>query len=240
MKSLSKALALLGLLILPLSAQNGDGYGFLNIANLIPGNGACEISIGGETLVPDGLKSGTYTGWFMVKPGAKSITISFGELKSASGNITITEGAGNLIGIYLEPDKRLDTEGKPLPPKIRIKSFPSFASKGFGLKFVSLFPEKSRFQIGNLKLEAEPFKPLEIPKWNGAGFEILHSGKPVGKTTSSSESGAFYLLVGTDSEGAYASVLVSSNDQEVPGYLKPEKNKPKTPPSTSQQSSPQP
>lgn len=240
MKKLSKALASLALLTLQLSAQEGDGYGFLNIANLIPGNEACEITIGGETLVPDGLESSSYTGWFMVRPGAKTLTVNLGELDKASGAIQIVEGAGNLIGIYLEPNKRLDSEGKPLPPKIRIKSFPTYDSRGFALKFVSLFPAESRFQLGSLKFEAEPFKPVEIPKWNGGGFEILQEGKSIGKASGSSESGSFYLLIGTDNKGAYASVLVSSNHQEVPGYLKPKKEEPKAPATASEKANSQP
>lgn len=240
MRNLSKSLTTLFLLCLPLSAQTGDGYGFLNIANLIPGTEKCGITIGGEILVPDGLKSGTYTGWFMVKPGSKSMSISLGELDEAKGSIEINEGLGNLVGIYLEPDKRLDDEGKPYPPKIRIKSFPTYDARGFGLKFVSLFPEESRFQLGSLKFEAASFKPVKIPKWNGGGFEIMHGGKSIGKSAGVSESGAFYLLIGTDRDGSFASVLVSSNPQEVPEYLKPKKKEPESPPVTSKTTTSQP
>jgi hypothetical protein len=223
MKNLFKSLALLSALITPLSAQTeGVGYGFLNIANLIPGTDSCQISIGGEVLVPDGLKASSYTGWFMVKPGSKSIKITVGELDTASGTVQIIEGIGNLVGIFLEPDKRVDSEGKPFPPKIRIKSFPTYNPRGYGLKFVSLCPDEGRFQLGNLKFDAEPLKPVDIPKWNGSGFEILRSGESIGKAAGSPESGAFYLLVGTDSEGAYSTVLVSTNPQEVPDYLKPD------------------
>lgn len=222
------------------SGQEGDGWGFLNIANLIPMAESCEISIGGETVVPDGLKGGDYTGWFMVKKGSKTISISLGELDESKGDIQIVEGAGNLIGIYLEPDKRLDKEGKPLPPKIRIKSFPTYETKGFGLRFVSLLPEKSRFQLGGMKVEAEAWKPLEVPKWNGGGFEILHTGKSIGKIPKADENGSFYLLVGTDHQDAFASVLVSSNGQEVPEYLRPENRKEEREPAEAENPSPQP
>lgn len=223
MKNHFKVLALLSALLAPLSAQEGDGYGFLNIANLIPADDPCEIMIGGETLVPDGLKPGEYTGWFMVKKGSKNITISLGEMDAAAGNITLVEGQGNLIAIYLEPDDRVKPDGRPFPPKIRIRSFPTYESKGFGLKFVSFYPGENRFQLGPLKLDPEPFKPLEIPKWNGGGFEISRNGSSVSKVGGSSEGGAFYLLVGTDLKDGHTAVLVSSNHQEVPEYLKEKK-----------------
>ena len=214
-------------MILPLSAQEGDGYGFLNIANLIPGDTPCKISIGGEELVSDGLKAGTYTGWFMVKTGSKKIEIKRGELDPASGSMQFVEGLGNLVAIYLEPDPRVKPDGKPYPPKIRIKSFPTFDSKGYGLRFVSLCPGENRFQIGNLKLDPKQFDPVKIPSWSGRGFEISRNGSSIGRVTGSSESGAFYLLVGSDQNGFHSSVLVSSNAQEVPEYLKPDKKKPK-------------
>ena len=228
MKNLCRIFLALFLSAFRVSGQEGDGWGFVNIANLIPSTEPCEISIGGETVVPDGLKGGDYTGWFMVKKGSKSLKISLGELDEAKGNIDIVEGAGNLIGIYLEPSKRLDKEGKPLPPKIRIKSFPTYDSRGFGLRFVSLLPEKSRFQLGSMRIEAEALKPLKVPKWNGGGFEISRGGKPIGTIAKAEENGAFYLLVGTDHQGSFASILVSSNAQEVPEYLKP-KNKEEEP-----------
>lgn len=226
MRTPFKIFAIVSALLLPLSAQEGEGYGFLNIANLIPGDIPCEITIGGEILKDDGLKSGKYTGWFMVRNGSKNLKVSLGELESASGSITITEGKGNLIGIYLEPDPRRDSEGRPNPPRIRIKSFPTYETSGFGLKFVSLYPEQSRFQLGPLKIDAKPFEPVEIPKWNGSGFEITHNGESAGRISGSSEGGAFYLLAGADQQGGKAAVLVSADNQEVPEYLRKDKRKP--------------
>ncbi|MEP2776772.1 MAG: hypothetical protein ABJQ29_11290 [Luteolibacter sp.] len=229
MKNLISLIAASSVLLLPASAQEGEGYGFLNIANLIPGDVPCEISIGGENLVPDGLQSGTYTGWFMVKTGPKDMEVSLNEFQEGSGTIQITEGEGKLIGIYLEPDKRTNSEGRPYPPRIRIRSFPIYETRGYGLKFVSLYPEHTRFQLGPLKIEAKPFDPVEIPNWNGGGFEISSNGKPAGTVTGSSEGGAFYLLVGTDAGGGNAAVLVSANKQEVPAYLRKQKPAPQAP-----------
>lgn len=223
MKNLSNAFAILCALTIPIFAQEGEGYGFLNIANLVPGDIPAKISIGGEELVPDGIKGGTYTGWFMVKTGSKSITISLDELDPASGAIQITEGLGNLIAIHLEPDVRRTSEGKEYPPRIRIKSFPSYETKGNGLKFVSLCPGVNRFQLGSLKFEPKQFATVEIPKWNGGGFDIVRNGVSIGSVSGSSEAGAFYLIVGTDGKDGHTSVLVSANNQEVPEYLKNDK-----------------
>jgi len=240
MKNLFKFLGIFCALAIPVSAQEGDGYGFLNIANLIPGDVPCEIQIGGKDLVPDGLKAGTYTGWFMAKTGSKSMTVSMGELASASGNIQLVEGQGNLVGIFLEPDTRRNSEGRLYPPKIRIKSFPTYETKGYGLKFVSLCPGENRFQLGSLKLDPKTFTPVEIPKWNGGGFEIFRNGDSIGKVSGSTESGAFYLLVGAGVEGEFASVIVSANKQEVPEYLKPEKTKREPAATTSEKPDPNP
>jgi hypothetical protein len=223
MKRLFSIIAMLWALALPVCAQEGQGYGFLNIANLIPGQEPCKITIGGEELVPKGLKGGAYTGWFMAKGGSKTISITCGELDKASGSIQLVEGVANLVAIYLEPDKRKEPDGTPFPPKVRIRSFPAYDTRGFGLQFVSLCPGENRFQLGPMKIEPKPFEPVKMPKWNGSGFEVLLNGNSIGKVNGNSESGAFYLLVGTDHKGAFASVLVSSNNQEVPGYLREKK-----------------
>lgn len=220
MKNLFKTITLLFALAAPLTAQEGEGYGFLNIANLIPANEPCEIKIGGEVLVPDGLAGGEYTGWFMVGKGTKSITITRGENKPASGSITIEEGLGNLIAIFLEQDKKLQPDGKPSPPVMKIRSFPTYKATGYDLKLVSFYPDESRVQLGPLKLDPEPYKAVEIPKWNGSGFAISRNGESVGDVRGTSESGAFYLLLGTDLAGKHTAVLVSANHQEVPEYLR--------------------
>lgn len=222
MKNLIKLAAVYILLLLPASAQEGEGYGFLNIANLIPGDARCHIKIGGEVLKPDGMQPGSYTGWFMVKNGAKELEVSVGEIGDESGTIQITEGQGNVIAVYLEPDKRRNSQGRQYPPRLRIRSFPIYETSGFGLKFVSLYPELTRFQLGSLKIEAQPFDTIDVPNWNGGRFDILANGEAAGKIFGSSESGAFYLFVGTDQEGEKASVLLSANKQEVPEYLRKE------------------
>ncbi|MGJ8643673.1 MAG: hypothetical protein ACSHX9_09715 [Luteolibacter sp.] len=223
MKNLISLIAASVALLLPVVAQEEQGYGFLNLANLIPGDVPCGISIGGKKVVPDGLGGGTYTGWFMVKTGSTDIEVSYGELGEESGSIQVAEGQGNIIAIYLEPDTRTNSEGRPYPPRLRIRSFPIYESRGYGLKFVSLYPELCRFQLGSLKIEAKPFDAIEVPNWNGRGFQITANGEPAGIVTGSSEGGAFYLLAGTDQNGGKAAVLISANQQEVPEYLRKKK-----------------
>lgn len=223
MKALSRSFScLIALIVLaaPLTAQEGEGYGFLNIANLIPAKEPCEIKIGGEVLAPDGLAGGDYTGWFMVAKGTRNITITSEGGKPVTGSLNIEEGRGNLIAIYLEPDKRPQPDGKPSPPVVRIRSYPTYKATGYDLKLVSFHPGENRFQLGPLKLEPEPYKAVEIPKWNGNGFAISRNGESLGDIRGASESGAFYLLLGTDLAGAHTAVLVSANEQEVPEYLR--------------------
>jgi hypothetical protein len=213
--------------------EEGDGFGFLNIVNLIPGDTPAEVEIGGKKLVPGGMKSGDFTGWFVVPVGSKSLAIAVekpeGEaaaIAKATGEIQVTEGAANVVAMFLQPDPRTKPDGTPLPPRIRIKSFPAYDSRGFGLRFVSMCPEDMRFQIGSLKLDAKPLEPIVIPKWTGAGFEVMHNGKPVGKTAGSTEPGSFYLFTAPGEAGAFITVLTRSDPQVIPPWMKKEKKKP--------------
>ena len=185
-----------------LHAQEGDGYGFMNIVNLIPGDVPAAVTLDGKELVPGGMKSGDFTGWFVIPVGSKSLTIAPGNkgdekpaIAKASGNIEVGEGQSNVVAMFLQPDPRVKADGAPYPPRIRIRSFPAFASRGFGLKFVSTCAIDKRFQIGPLRLDAKPLQPIDIEKWSGAGFEVMHNGKAIGKTAGSSEPGSFYLFV---------------------------------------------
>lgn len=218
-----------------LHAQEGDGYGFLNIVNLIPGDIPADVTLGGKELIPGGMKSADFTGWFVIPVGAKSITIDLDKqedektaIAKASGNIEVAEGLSNVVAIFLQPDPRVKSDGATYPPKIRIKSFPAFTSKGFGLKFVSTCATDKRFQIGPLRLDSKPLQPIEIEKWSGAGFEIAHNGKAIGKTAGSSEPGSFYLFVGDGEKGGFMTVLTRSDAQTTPPWMK--KNKPETKP----------
>lgn len=233
MKTHFKALLLFFSLLLPLTAQEGDGLGFLNVVNLIPGEIPADVTIAGKVLFPGGLEPGSDTGWFMVPVGKKSMTIELQEpkeklprIKKTSGEIELLDGIANVIAIYLQPDTRKMPDGTPFPPKIRIRSFPAYDGNGFALKFVSTCSIGNRFQLGPNRIDPKPFETLDIPGWSGADFEVMHNGKPIGKARGSSEKGSFYLFVGSDGKDAYVTAMTRSGTQQVPPWRKKEKKKP--------------
>ena len=231
MKTPFSALIAVFSLIIPLSAQEGDGLGFLNIVNLIPGKIPADVTIAGKDLMPGGLVAGSATGWFMVPVGGKPITIALEQpedtelpIEKASGQVVLVDGVANVIAISLQPDNRKKKDGTPYPPKIRIRSFPAFDGKGFALTFVSTCPDDTRFQLGPNRIEAKPLGPLEIPKWSGAPFDILRNGKTIGHATGSSEAGSFYLFVGTNPAGEYVTAFTRAGTQTVPPWMKKDKS----------------
>lgn len=234
MKTPCRALLALFCIMLPLSAQEGDGLGFLNIVNLIPGKIPADVTIAGKELMPGGLVPGSTTGWFMVPVGGKPITIALDQpedtempIDKASGQIELVDGVANVIAIFLQPDIRKKKDGTPYPPKIRIRSFPAFDGRGFALKFISTCPEENRFQLGPQRIEAKPFEPLDIPKWSGAPFDVLRNGKAIGHATGSSETGSFYLFVGCNPAGEYVTAFTRAGTQTVPPWMKKDKTKEK-------------
>ncbi len=232
MKTLFRTLLALFSLILPLSAQEGDGLGFLNIVNLIPGKIPADVTIAGKELMPGGLVAGSATGWFMVPVGGKPITIELDQpedtkiiIDKTSGQIELVDGVANVIAIYLQPDNRKKKDGTPYPPKIRIRSFPAFDGRGFALTFISTCPEESHFQLGPNRIETKPFESIDIPKWSGAPFDILRNGKTIGHATGSSETGSFYLFVGTNPTGEYVTAFTRAGTQSVPPWMEKDKIK---------------
>lgn len=234
MKTLFRTLLALSSLILPLSAQEGDGLGFLNIVNLIPGTIPADVTIAGKELMPGGLVAGSATGWFMVPVGGKPITIALEQpedtelpIEKASGQVELVDGVANVVAIFLQPDNRKKKDGTPYPPKIRIRSFPAFEGRGFALTFISTCPQESRFQLGPNRIETKPFESLDIPKWSGAPFDILRNGKTIGHATGSSETGSFYLFVGTNPAGEYVTAFTRAGTQSVPPWMKKDKTQEK-------------
>lgn len=218
------------LLATGLHAQEGDGFGFLNIVNLIPGVTPADVTIDDKELMPEGMKSGDFTGWFVVPVGGKTISIALEDqdekkphIRKVSGSIEVSEGLANVVVMFLQPDPRVKEDGTAYPPRIHIKSFPAYESRGFGLKLVSLAPTDQRFQIGPLKLDAKPLEELMIPKWSGAGFEIMQNTKAIGKTAGSTEPGSFYLFVGPGEKGGFITVLTRADPQETPPWMKKKK-----------------
>lgn len=236
MKNPCKALLAFLFLALPLAAQEGDGFGFLNIVNLIPGDSPADVTIAGKILSPDGLLAGSDTGWFMVPIGKKSMTIDLEQpeetkvrIEKASGEIELLEGLANVVAIYLQPDKRVKPDGTPFPPKIRIRSFPAYDGKGFALRLVSTCPADNRFQIGPRTFDAKPFDTVEIPGWSGAPFDILRNGKVIGKAAGSSEKGSFYVFVGHDGKDGYVTATTRAGTQQVPPWMKKDKKETTSP-----------
>ncbi len=230
MKTPFSALFALFCLMLPLSAQEGDGLGFLNIVNLIPGKIPADVTIAGKELMPGGLVAGSATGWFMVPVGGQPITIALDQpedtklpIEKGSGQVELVDGVANVIAIFLQPDNRTKKDGTPYPPKIRIRSFPAFEGKGFALTFISTCPDESRFQLGPNQIETKPLAPLEIPNWSGAPFDILRNSKTIGHVIGSSEQGSFYLFVGTNPAGEYVTAFTHAGTQTVPPWMKKDK-----------------
>lgn len=226
MKKQIKSALIASFALLPAASAEDVGYGFLNIVNLIPGDIPAEITIDGKKLMPEGIPAGIATGWFMVPKSEKSMSISLDQpedtepkIRMASGTIPIEEGISNLVTVFLHPDIRQNRDGKPSPPVIRIRSFPAYGEKGFALRLVSTSAETHRFAFGPNNIEAKPFEIIQIPNWNGGGFEIMHNGKAIGQTTPNTEPGPFYLFISQNPEGEFVTVLTRSGKQSVPPWF---------------------
>lgn len=219
MKSLFKISTLLGWLMLPLIASESENYGFLNVVNLIPSPSTCEIKLAEKILVPDGLKSAAETGWFMVPVGSQAISINHPDHKKFSSNISIIKGTSNLIIIYLQSSERLQSDGKPFPPRIRIASIPAYESKGFALKAVSTFPNTNHFQLARETIELQFLKVTDVPKWTGGGFQIQHNGKFIGEVARGRERASYMLLLSTDHQGKHLTTIVNADPQKLPPWM---------------------
>jgi hypothetical protein len=233
MKILHSMLTALAVLATGLRAQEVEVPGFLNILNLIPAKIPAEVHIADKELLPGGMKPGDSTGWFMVPPGEKAMSIRLNQpddeikppIPKANGTIDVISGQGNLVALILEPSKQMRSDGSPFPPRIRIRKFPTYDTRGYGLRFVSVCTTEHRFKIGPLEIDARPFEPVDIPKWTGLGFPIMHHGKVIGKTAGSSEPDSFYLFVGENGEGGFLTSMIRAGNQQAPPWLQHQKIK---------------
>jgi len=227
MKTLFKIVLSSFLALLPLAAQEQQGFGFLNIVNLIPGDIPANVTVGGKALMPDGLPSASATGWFMVPVGENSISASLEQppevrarIRKVTNPLPLADGVSSVIVIYLQSEPPSAAGGAPPPPRIRMRGFPAFDGQGFALKFISVCPELRRFQIGPNAIEAKPLDVIDIPNWTGGAFDIIHNGESVGKVPGSTEKGSFYLFVGLDEAGKFSNVITRANTQTAPPWMK--------------------
>lgn len=210
---------LLAWLMFHLNADETERYGFINVVNMIPSASTCEITLAGKIVVPDGLKAGAETGWFMAPIGSHPISLKHTDHKTYSSGISMTEGASNLIVIYLKSGDRLQSDGKPFPPQIRFASIPAYESKGFALRAVSMLPETNHFQLARETIDLEFLKVTDVPKWTGGGFQIQHNGKLIGEVTRGSERASYMLLISTDHQGKHLTTIVNAETQKLPPWM---------------------
>jgi hypothetical protein len=199
-----------------------EEQGFLNIANLVPGDKPCNIHIAGKELVPGGMKSIESTGWFIVPAGEHKMSLTVEGYKTAAGSITVTPGVSTLYVVFLQQiGDKVDKKGEPNPPQLRIKKCEPFAeTNGHYLKAMSFCPDEERFDLGPNVLRMKLFGTQEIANWNGGAFAVKHGNNIIGSCSGAQEKGSYYLLIGTDHRKNFASLLVRNEKQELPPWMK--------------------
>ncbi len=204
-----------------LHAQDPE-QGFLNVANIVPSDKKCKISIMGKDLVPGGLNGVESTGWFIVPAGEHPMTLEIEGYKPANGVIKVTANVSSLYVIFLQQiGEKKDKDDKEIPPSVRIKKCEPFElTKGYYLKAMSLCPADERFDVGPNVLRLSLFGTQEIAGWNGGAFKVTHDKSEIGSCAGSQEKGSYYLLLGTDHKGKYCSLLVRNEKQELPPWMK--------------------
>lgn len=202
------------------SSAETERYGFLNVVNVIPSTTNLEIHLAEKNLVPNGLKPAAETGWFMIPIGTQPISISHPGHRKLNSSISVTEGASNVVVIYLQSTERMQPDGKPFPPKISITSIPAYESTGYSLKAMSMLPATHHFQLARENIELEYRKVTEVPNWTGGEFQIQHNGKLIGEVSRGRERASYMLLIGSDHQGKYLTTIVSADPQKLPPWLK--------------------
>lgn len=183
--------------------QEETPRGLLNLVNLIPGKIPCEVSLNGKEMLPGGMKSGAETGWFSLPAGQLDISVKSGDSPLASDSMELKAAAGSVIAIYLEPNARLKPDGKPFPPKIKLRSFRTYEAGIYGLRIVSLCPAEKTFGVGPVKTLLKPFQPIKAKTWAGAAFEVTFGGKVIGKIDASPQRANYYVFVAPGNDGTY-------------------------------------
>lgn len=197
-------------------------YGFLNIANMVPNHPPCEVRIDGKELLPGGLKAVHATGWFMVPQGTYRMTLSIEGFASAQGSITVLPRESTLCAIFLQQiGSATDRDGKPVPPKIRIKRLPSAKhASARELHVLSLCPADESFQMGGKTFALKPLESVDIPQWSGAPWIVMHQQKQIGQCLGAEEKGRYTLLLASDHQSTVAALMVRTDPQELPPWMK--------------------
>jgi hypothetical protein len=155
----------------------------------------------------------------MIPVGTHSISISHPSHRKLSSSILVTEGASNVVVIYLQSSERTQADGKPFPPKISIFSISAYESTGYALKAVSMLPATNHFQFARENIELEFRKVTEVPNWTGGEFQIQHNGKLIGEVSRGRERASYMLLMGTDHQGKNLTAIVSADPQKLPPWM---------------------
>lgn len=202
------------------SAQAQE-FGFLNLINMVPTHPPCEVMIDDKELMPGGLKACHATGWFIVPQGSYRMTLKIKGMENAKGAITIAPHTSTLCVIFLQQlGHHTDPNGKPIPPKIRIKRLQAQkTSRGRTLDIVSLCPERETFHIGGKPFALKPFDHAAVPEWSGAAWHVEHHQKSLGQCHGGEEKGHYTLLLASNHSGAYAALMLRTDPQELPPWM---------------------
>lgn len=190
--------------------------GSINLVNLIPGNAPCDVLLNGKEMLPGGMKSGAETGWFALPAGPLRISAKSANTIPVNADMELVADTGTVIAIYLELAVKPDAEGKPLPPRMKLKSFPTQGDGKYGLRIISLCPEERIFGFGSLKTKAKPLEPIEIKTWAGAELDITYGGEPIGKVGASPQKANYYVFITHGADGSYFAAKVNSDRLGIP------------------------
>lgn len=224
-RSLIHAIISIALALISLCTGQQQEFGFLNIVNMVPKNPPCEIQFDGKDLMPGGLKAINSTGWFIVPQGTYRMTLKIEGFERAKGTITVAPHTSTLCVVFLQQiGHPKDQDGKPIPPKIRIKRLASPPpSQGRHLRIVSLCPEEEAFQLGGKPMTLKPLEETTIDQWSGAPWNVVHQTKKIGQCLGADEKCHYTLLLGSNHRRSMAALLVRSEAQEVPPWMKEKK-----------------
>lgn len=212
MRNLFKSGALLFAVTCLAFSQEEEDFGTMNILNLVSSETSCEVTLGGKSVMPDGLTSGNTTGWFYVPAGQHQMNIEHPDFGNASGPVAIPKDSTQVVVIFLQPSARKKPDGTPMPPDLRIRRFPAFeTARGFALKAVSMLEEPTRYTIGPNTFTFEKATPIDIPSWNGGGFTIAHGNETIATVTNREDRGSYYVFFSPNPDGKHLAGIVLSN-----------------------------